>query len=66
MIRPIINSVFSIMCVSKDPLQTKSDIEIDLLDGDVDDKEEAPVDELENVFTGATQVMRFLLKIFKQ
>ncbi len=45
------------MCVSKDPLQTKSDIEINFLDGEMNDTEEAPVDELENIFTGATQVI---------
>jgi hypothetical protein len=52
------------MCISKDPLQTKSDMEIDMLDGDVDDKDEAPVDELENIFTAATQACFIILQKF--
>ena len=59
MIRPIINSVFNIMCMSKDPLQTKSNVEIDLLDSDTDESGEVNVDESENIFTAATQVNLF-------
>lgn len=55
MIRPIVSSVFTIMCQSSDPLQTKSDIEIDMLD----DGEEKGVDDTENIFTAATQVLDF-------
>lgn len=55
MIRPIVNTVFTIMCNSSDPLQTKSDIEIDMLD----DGEEKTIDDTENIFTAATQVLDF-------
>ncbi|CAF0848327.1 unnamed protein product [Brachionus calyciflorus] len=61
MIRPIVNAVFAIMCQSNDPLQTKSDIEIDMLD-DGDEKE--IVDDTENIFTAATQVLDYCALYF--
>jgi hypothetical protein len=51
MIRPIVNAVFLIMCQSKHPLQTKSEIEIDMLEDT-----ETHIDDSENLFTAATQV----------
>jgi hypothetical protein len=44
--RPIVNTVFTLMCHTNAPLQTKSDMEID-----EDDDEET-----ENMFTCASQV----------
>ncbi len=52
MIKPIVSAVFSIMCKSDDPLQTKSNIET-MLEEDDDDEH---VDDTENLFTNSTQV----------
>jgi hypothetical protein len=60
MIRPIINTVFLIMCQSSDPLQTKSDNDIDL----ADEPEEAHFDETENLFTSATHVLDYCALYF--
>ncbi len=54
MIRPIVTSVFALMCTSSDPLQTKSDTQVDLVNDDEND--ENHVDETENLFTAATEV----------
>ena len=68
MMRPIVSSIFTVMCNSNAPLQTKSDMEIQ----DGDDRSD-DVD-TENLFTCATQVRNekifylqmFLRKSFKQ
>jgi hypothetical protein len=52
MIKPILNTVFNIMCTSDDPLQTKSNIETML----EDNNDEEEVDDTENLFTNSTQV----------
>jgi len=44
--RPIVNTVFTLMCHTNTPLQTKSDMEI----------EEDDDEETENMFTCASQV----------
>lgn len=67
MIRPIVSAVFTIMCKSEHPLQTKSNIETMLEDIDADDED---VDDTENLFTNATQVsnplcIQMYFKIYK-
>ena len=58
MIRPVINAIFFIMTHSSDPLQTKSDLEVEMLDDGEENQEETFVDDTENLFTAATQVSR--------
>ena len=53
MISPILSTVFKILFVSKEPLQTKSDLDSNMLD-DVDGEEDQ--DDSENLVTTATQV----------
>lgn len=57
MVRPIVSSIFEIMCKSDHPLHTKSNIEAMLEDMGNNDEEE--VDDTENLFTNATQVCHF-------
>lgn len=64
MIRPIVNTVFTLMCQSKDPLLTKTDDEVALLDGDTDDQEEGSTEEAENLFTAATNVLDYCALYF--
>lgn len=64
MIRPIVNSVFMIMSNSSDPLEIKSDVEVDLLDEDNTDDEKI-VDDTENLFTSATQVRKSFFIFYK-
>ena len=56
MIQPIVHAIFTIMCQSSDPLQTKSDLEIEMLDDGDENEDEQFVDDAENLFTAATQV----------
>ena len=45
------------MCQSEDPLQTKSNVEVDIFEkSDADDTTEVTIDDTENLFTAATQV----------
>lgn len=62
LLRPIISSVFTIMCKSEHPLQTKSNIETMLEDMNNNDDEE--VDDTENLFTNATQVLDYCALYF--
>ena len=55
MIKPIVHSIFTIMCLSEDPLQTRSNVEVDILEDE--DNEDENVDDTENLFTSATQVI---------
>lgn len=65
MIRPIVSAVFQIMCKSEHPLQTKSNIETMLEDmNNNDDKDEEEVDDTENLFTNATQVLDYCALYF--
>jgi hypothetical protein len=43
------------MCLSEDPLQTRSNVEVDILEDE--DNEDENVDDTENLFTSATQVI---------
>jgi hypothetical protein len=52
MMRPIVNTIFTIMCHSNAPLQTKTDME-------VEDENDDNDGETENLFTCATQVLSF-------
>ena len=52
--RPIVRTIFSIMCHSNAPLQTKSDMEVE----DENDHDDSGAD-TENLFTCATQVNFF-------
>ncbi len=61
MIKPIVSAVFIIMCKSDDPLQTKSNIETMLEDGE---HEEEDVDDTENLFTNSTQVLDYCALYF--
>ena len=61
MIKPIVSAVFTIMCKSDDPLQTKSNIETMLEDGE---NEEEDVDDTENLFTNSTQVLDYCALYF--
>lgn len=62
MIRPIVDAVFTIMCTSEHPLQTKSNIETML--EDMDDETETECDDTENLFTNATQVLDYCALYF--
>lgn len=62
MIRPIVSSIYSIMCKSDHPLQTKSHIETML--EDVNNNEDDEIDDTENLFTNATQVLDFCALYF--
>lgn len=62
MVRPIVSSIFEIMCKSEHPLQTKSNIEAMLEDMGNNDEEE--VDDTENLFTNATQVLDYCALYF--
>ena len=62
MIKPIVNSIFTIMCLSEDPLQTKSNVEVDLLEDE--DNDEEHIDDTENLFTSATQVLDYCALYF--
>lgn len=55
MMRPIVSTIFTIMCHSNAPLQTKSDMETE------DDEENGGDLDTENLFTCATQVKIFCL-----
>ena len=60
MLRPIVSTVFSVMCQSEQPLQTKSNVEIELLGEGIDEN----VDDTENLFTAATQVLDYCALYF--
>ena len=62
MIRPIVSSIFTIMCSSEHPLQIKSSIETML--EDLDDESEPEIDDTENLFTNATQVLDYCALYF--
>ncbi len=62
MIRPIVNAVFGIMCLSDHPLQTKNNVEVDILE-DEEENEEI-VDDTENLFTSSTQVLDYCALYF--
>lgn len=50
------------MCLSDDPLQTKSNVEVDILEDENTDEE--LVDDTENLFTSATQVLDYCALYF--
>ena len=54
MIESIVNAVFTLMCFSEDPLKKKCKVKIDLAN---ETNEEEAVDDTENLFTSATQVL---------
>jgi hypothetical protein len=54
MMRPIVSTIFTVMCHSNAPLQTKSDMEIQEDFGD----DAANDADTENLFTCATQVRK--------
>lgn len=54
MIKPIVNAAFMIMCHSNDPLHTKCNINLELLEDEKTDEED--VDDSENMFSAASQV----------
>jgi hypothetical protein len=62
MMRPIVGAVYAIMCRSEHPLQTKSRIETML--EDVGEGGEEEVDDTENLFTNATQVLDYCALYF--
>ena len=65
MIQPIVNAIFMTMCQSSDPLQTKSDLEVQMLDEDDEENpDEKFVDDVENLFTAATQVLDYCALYF--
>jgi len=58
MIEPIVKGIFLVMTRSSDPLQTKSEFEIQMLDEGEESQEDNFVDDAENLFTAATQVCK--------
>lgn len=64
MITPIASGIFLVMTQSNEALKTKTDFEIEMLDDGEENQEDAFMDDSENMFTAATQVLDYCALYF--